>query len=312
MKKICVMCFLSLMLALAACGSSSGGDSGKEASGDKTMDVQNNQSSADNQGTKGSEDKQGQTEPENKDEDKGNEEDKGSPVLGAKGILDKVAEKMSNVKSMQMVMSTEETSNLFGQKMHTKSTSKVELVLDPYMMHMTSTEGKEAFEMYLTGEGYYFYADGQWILTPTTNDENEQKLMPDSEKQYKLYQNFFKSFKVTDNGSEYVLNFDGDQEDFKKLLFGWLDDYSENAKTAAGVALKKFYDNMEASGTYRMTVDKQTFYITSYQIDYKGTFNDMSVDSKQAIKYTNYNKYDKITVPQDVKANAKTFDFGNN
>ncbi|MFD1039781.1 DUF6612 family protein [Virgibacillus byunsanensis] len=71
-------------------------------------------------------------------------------------------------------------------------------------------------------------------------------------------------FHVIDNGDHYVLSYSGSDEEFKSIVFG-------ANHTMQNAFFNDFFHNMLITGTYELTINKETFYLTIFELDFIAT-----------------------------------------
>ncbi|PKR78475.1 hypothetical protein CEY16_01580 [Halalkalibacillus sediminis] len=323
MKKILLIFILLLVSILIACqeetistedevdattSEESGEEDGETSSGAEEENEEDDQGEEENEGEDQSE------EVEDEDSSDDSNSDSGKNVLGdTDSILEKTAKAMEEVTSFKGVSEYYDDSTSNGVNEVSETLFTMEIVLsDPAKMHAEGESimdsGEESmFEMYMAEGDLYIFADGNWFTMPTTSEYGSmyEQYKVFEEEQIDEYLKFSKHFSVTDQGDHYLLSFEGDHEDYKNVIMG-------ASFGAQNETLKEHYENMQISnGSYEIKVDKDTFYMTEYSIEYEaettGEIGEVKQYHKGTYKLSDFNAIDEITVPEEVVDNAQSF-----
>ncbi|MFD1039782.1 DUF6612 family protein [Virgibacillus byunsanensis] len=302
MKKITAFIFIVLLM-LVACS---------DDSSSKDDDLDNATNTVEDQENKVSEDNA-----ENKDkaakEDTG-EESKSVDAIGsdAEQLLIKSAEAMAGLSSFRAKGQYIDDSTINGQNDRAETSLAIEMVLTESIttMHalsntVTNTGTGGEMEMYLAEENMYIKSpdEAQWFSMATNTDSGEMYdmftvLQADQLEEYITESN---AFEVTDNGDHYVLSFTGNDEQYKSVVMG-------ASIAVVSDVFKEHYENMKVSGTYNIMIDKETYYMVGYDLEYESTttgeMGDMESYHKATYTLSDYNAYDEITVPEEIVEEA--------
>ncbi|MBB6452631.1 hypothetical protein HNQ94_001077 [Salirhabdus euzebyi] len=304
MKKLGVIFLMVLLAMLAACSDDASGND-NEVNEQPTNDDQVSQETEVNTQSDDTSDQDGAAEEE--EEDNSN-----NPVIAgdAATILQKSAEAMTDVKSFKAVSKSYDDSTINGQRNIEEMDFTMEIIYtDPTAMYAhgeSVSEGgeTEAFEMYMGDGNLFVFGDGNWYSM--SSDSGYASIYEQfkflEEEQIDTYVEFSQHFEVSDNGDHYLLTFVGDNNQYKETVLG---------ASIAGLSelFQEHYDNMEVSkGVYEIAIDKETFYMTSYKMEYEsqtsGQLGDIKENYKGTYELSNFNGINELTVPDEVVESA--------
>lgn len=307
MKKIAALLFLISMMILAACGDDkTSSDKPKEES--VSEDKQTNEVTAknDNENTDQNDDSTVQEE-----EDESSDSDDGTNLGGsAEQLFKKSAEAMIGVTSYLIEGQYTDNGTINGQVSNTTTlTMELSLTAQSNMHMKTSTTSDTDIsgdvEMYKVDGGMYMKSPNQpkWFKFPASSDFGKlfNTLQGDQLKEYVKQSN---AFVVEDSGDHYSLVFSGTDEEYKSAVMG------------AGIAvledtLKEHYDNMEVSGSYEIKIDKETFQMIGYELEYEssttGEIGEIETYHKASYSISEFNEHDNITVPEEIVQSAVSY-----
>ncbi|MRG87797.1 DUF6612 family protein [Salinibacillus xinjiangensis] len=305
MKKILTLILILMlsMFMIVACSESS---STKDRTNDQTKTEETQSTEETSSPEKSSEEENEET----KNEEESGEGD--SVATGnAQDVLAKAADAMAEVTSFKATSEYYDDSTLNGQNTVTDTKFTMELVYgDPAMMYAqatsTSNETEEgAFEMYMTGEHIYINSEENWFSMPTDSEHADMyDQFKGIEKDHmEGYANHSDLFEIQDNENHYLFTFTGNGQEYKEVVIG-------AGGTALGGILEEHYDNMEITdGVYEIKIDKDTYYMTHYQMEYSartsGEIGDVEQHYKGTFELSNFNEIDDIVVPEAVKEQAQ-------
>ncbi|SFD43687.1 hypothetical protein SAMN05216238_101332 [Lentibacillus persicus] len=317
MKPFMSFIFILVMLFFVACGDDNmdAGSNEREASEQpaQTEATEDKKDAAEKEGTD-HEEKQKSDKAKGTADKKENEETTDEPAAAsgdAENILRNAAEAMAGLKSFKGTSDYIDETTMNGQTSHTEGTFTMEIVYgDSQKLYVQSSDvssdaGEGAFEFYMTGDHFYVNSEEHWFSMPVDSEQSEMyeqfKVVEDD--QFDQFSHYSNAFDVTDNGDHYVLTFAGDDAAYKDIAFGATVSVSSNM-------LEEHFDNMEISdGSYEITIDKNTGYITGYQMEYTSTttsdLGDMEQYYKGTFELSNFNEIEDITVPDDVVEKAE-------
>lgn len=109
-------------------------------------------------------------------------------------------------------------------------------------------------------------------------------------------------FNVIDEGDHYAVTFTGEDTEFNNLIYRGFDDIVDDV-------LATNYESMEISGTFEMTIDKDSFYVTSYTMEHDAKVTttetgDYHVVEKATYLFSNFNEFDNLNIPEEIISNA--------
>ena len=189
-------------------------------------------------------------------------------------------------------------------------------------MSMAMADEAEALEemplkMYFTeAAGFYMYdmANEGWLKLP---DESYQEILAqagasaNATEQLEQLKPFLDDFIFEQNDSAYILTLNAKGEKFKDLIFEQLEG---TLGQSLGEESESILDNIQFDNAkYIITIDKKTFDTTKIVTDLamemhmEGT--NAKISTLSTINFSDINKLDAITIPQDVIDNAVTSEF---
>ncbi|MBU9712565.1 DUF6612 family protein [Evansella tamaricis] len=231
----------------------------------------------------------------------------------AAGILGKSRDAMSAVSSFQTDGKFTIDVILDGSHSQEEVTTTYQVVLleNPMMYSHTVVNDESLIadvKMYVAHETIYFFDEfeGVWYSIPMDHIDIEMSTLLnvlDSEKldEYAVQDQVFE---VLDNGDHFLLSFSGTDDEFLSVISG-------TTVIDADVEWQfDHFEDFEGSGTYEIIIDKETYYILEYRLDfqliskssaelgetrYQGTYN-----------YSNYNSIDEIIIPNEALEQAQS------
>ncbi|MGP4105719.1 DUF6612 family protein [Virgibacillus sp. L01] len=234
-------------------------------------------------------------------------EDATAKLTGAAAILRKSSEAMQNVESLYIGGTTVSDAIINDvERIETIHINADMMIGEQNTIHQTvkieaNDKSDSNMEMYLNEEMYYLKENDKWIsMEPEYAVNNLYNTVFDE--QLSFYSDYSSLFQVTDEEEHYILSYSGTDEEFKEIVFGAdqkvLNDF-----------FRDFYHNMKITGTYELTIDKQTFYLKNYLLEYEattsGTAGKGHIYEKSAFSYSNFNAYVELIVPQEVRESAE-------
>ncbi|SDQ21991.1 DUF6612 family protein [Virgibacillus salinus] len=306
MRKLIALLFLISVLALAACGT-------ENADQDETEKDAVAEEEPTNEETSDTSDENTEESTKEEEPEEAEESSESGNLIGsdAKKIFQKSAEAMQEVSSYLVKGEFTDDSTINGQSEKATTELTMELSLaDQSNMYMkasttSNTNSGGVVELYKVTDGMYVNSpdQDQWMKMPASSDYGNLFTTLQAD-QLTEYVNFSNAFEVTDNGNQFILTFTGTDEEYKTTVLG------------AGIAaqegiLKEHYDNMNVSGTYEIKIDKDSFYMVGYTLEYESTTSGEigEVETYHNAKYTisEFNEHDNITVPKEIADSAVSF-----
>jgi hypothetical protein len=229
-------------------------------------------------------------------------------------VLKKSTEASEELKSfsVNMDMSQVMSSGAEGENMNIDSVIDMDVTTDPMAfyqkmtMSMAGAEESYDIESYFTEEGMFLYdaAGKQWMKFPKEMSDDllqmsSQQTNPGEE--LKKLQEFVDDFTFEQDAKSYILKLKADGEKFNDFVKETAAETLPPELAANGEML----DNMNIKGVeYEIVIDKETFYpsVLNMIMDMEITAEGQKISMKQNMngQYSNYNKVEAITVPQEV------------
>ncbi|MBP1950537.1 DUF6612 family protein [Virgibacillus litoralis] len=234
-------------------------------------------------------------------------EDATAKLTDAAAILRKSSEAMKNVDSLYMGGTTVSDAIINDVKRIEIININADMMIgEQKTLHQTvkieaNDEPDSNMEMYLNEEMYYLKENNKWISMEAEYAVNNLYNTVFDE-QLSFYSDYSSLFQVTDEEDHYILSYSGTDEEFKEIVFG-------AGQKVLNDFFRDFYHNMKVTGIYKLTIDKQTFYLTNYLLEYEATTSGEAgkghIYEKSEFSYGNFNAYVELIVPQEVREAAE-------
>lgn len=243
-------------------------------------------------------------------------------------VYEKTIERQQELKSAKAEMEIDQTIGVESEEgsfdMTSTSNFNMDMVIDPMQLYLEGTtsmvdsetgeEMKAPIEMYMTqSDGFYLYEEtaGGWLKLPQEEFAalmNQTGIQNDPSEQLRQLEQFVEDFTFEQNDDEYILTLDADGEKFKEFVL-------EQAKTAMGSeeAMLGSMDGMKIEDAqYVFNIDKKTFDMNNMKMDMGMTMEQeggkITIDQSAIVDYSDFNKIDTITIPQEVIDNAQVIE----
>lgn len=252
--------------------------------------------------------------------------------LTLEDVFNKAMDQQESIESVKATMVMDQTIAMTGEgegeqlnltsstNMDMSMTTKPMAFYSEGEMSMTMADA-EAFEMplkmYFTeATGFYMYdmASEGWLKLP--NESYEQILSQagantNATEQLEQLKPFLDDFVFEQNDSAYILTLNAKGEKFNDLIFGQLEG---TLGQSLGEEIESLFENIQfENAKYIITIDKKTFDTTKIVTDLAMEMNmegtNAKVNALSTINFSDFNKVDAITVPQDVIDNAVESEF---
>ena len=253
--------------------------------------------------------------------------------LTLEDVFNKAMVQQESMESVKAAMVMDQTMAMIGEgegeelnltsstNMDMSMTTKPMAFYSEGKMSMTMADETEALEMplkmYFTeAAGFYMYdmASEGWLKLP--NESYEQILAQagastNATEQLEQLKPFLDDFVFEQNDSAYILTLNAKGEKFKDLIFEQLEG---TLGQSLGEETVSVLDNIQfENAKYIITIDKETFDTTKIVTDLAMEMNMEGTNAKistlSTINFSDFNKVDAITIPQDVIDNAVKSEF---
>ncbi|UTR15812.1 hypothetical protein MM221_04325 [Salipaludibacillus sp. LMS25] len=252
--------------------------------------------------------------------------------LSVEDILSKSISTMEELDSYTLSMEMAQTlegENEEGEleSMSFDSTSEVSLTLEPMTMEIVTRmdmgelglgeDTNMEFLSYFTEEDGFYIEDptlGGWVKMGDDFSEgltaiSEMQTSP--EDQLKSFEDNITNLSVETTDSSYIISLDGDDLDMNDF-FDQLGDFGFDDMGPALEELNEMDMDIE-NISYKITIDKETFYQTEANIDmtYNMTIMEETISTSQQIHMvlSDFNNIDPIQIPEDVLEEAEELNF---
>ena len=173
----------------------------------------------------------------------------------------------------------------------------------------TATSGEATDgEMYVTDEATYFSTvdSGGWIKF--NHRQNDGVISVLQEQQLAHLIDYQDAFGLEENDTHFIITYIGSDDLYKEVFYGG----PMRTKTPAG-DLSAQIKKMEITGSVKMMVSKETFFVDSRVSMTDVTMHDTVVIhtiDEASYTFTNYNQLDEVVVPEDIIENAMSINPG--
>jgi hypothetical protein len=229
-------------------------------------------------------------------------------------LVPKVAEASKEMKSFTMegTVGQDITITQGDQKQNQKMdmTVKMDATVKPQEIYQevktkTPDNGEQEIKQYITDKGIYTNMDGQWMKLP---DEQKELIMASigestaPEKQLERLKSVAKDTKVTVEGDEYIIKAEMSGDGVKELAKSLMSQSGGGQQAA-------MLDNMDIKNIkVEYAVNKKSLYLTKANVEMTMNMEvegqSVSLEMKTKSNFSNYNKIEKIEVPQEALDSA--------
>lgn len=235
-------------------------------------------------------------------------------------VFEKSMEANQEIKSFATDLDLNQVMEIQGEKMAMSSKMHMKFITEPITLHQKMTynielgaEGTQSFdtEAYLTEDGFYMYEpmENMWLKMPQELSDQilqMQNAQSNPAEQLEQLKAFVDDFKFEQNDTHYILTLKAAGDKFNQFL-------KETMKESLPEDMlldDEVFNSMKFNGVeYEIFVDKETFYTTDLNmlLDTETKMDGEVMKLKQDIKaaYSDYNKIDKIKVPQEALESAQ-------
>lgn len=259
-----------------------------------------------------------QQEKSNKEKAENSEKNTSIPNIdlsGAEGVFKKATDAASKIKGMSLTGKINSTTDMMGLVTEEFSQITGEVWIDPFVQHLTmdnestfnGVTEKIVMEMYLSGEAMYMTdsQSGKWLSFPMGQGDLSSII---TEARFDYFASHHDSFELSEDKDHYILTLTGSGDELKKIVFGAIKEFvGEEAYQSITKMIK------DISGTYELIIDKDTFNMVALKMDLKQTIDtglgETKIVEQIYYEYSNFNKIDKIVVPDEVINNAQSLNM---
>lgn len=242
-----------------------------------------------------------------KSNNEGKQGEKASKV-SAEEIMEKATDANKDLNSFSTEMVMDMKMDIEGEQQEMTSTISMDVVTDPLsfkqVMEMDLDELPGKMEMYLVDNNFYMFepSQEQWMKFPA-DFSDELGLLDENmgiEDQLSQFKDYISDFSVTEDGDNYVLTLnDLDGEKFNELLQRTMPDSSATGLDMAELIGELDFKKVE----YTLYFDKKTYMFTASDIylsyDLGSDEEQGTMEQKVKATYSNHNKIDEISIPQE-------------
>lgn len=240
-------------------------------------------------------------------------------------VYAKAIERQENLQSVKAEMDMDQVSDMTidGEEFNvTASTNMVmKMTVEPIAfsidgtmimdMDSESETSEVPLQMYMTeADGFYINdsTSGAWMKMPNELSDSmlaQTGAQADASEQLKQLQPFINDFKFEQTGDTYILTLNAEGEKFNELIMEQAKGSLESTNPVDPALLEGV--NFEET-KYIITIDKETFDTTNIDMNLIMHIDieeqQSKTDLKSSIKYSDFNAFDTITIPQEVLDSA--------
>lgn len=270
-------------------------------------------------------------------EETGGTNEEGQSDLTMQDVYSKALEASKDMKSTEIEIELQQYIDT-SEKEFTKnidSSFTVEMTMDPLAVHMGGItnvsmdgEGDESNEnvpgmkdmdidIYLLNDVMYMYNEqmGNWIKkknagVDAVEEMTIQKLYP--AEQLEMLEDYSDEFSFEESDDAFILSLDADGDEFNDLFQELVEgDVADKMMREMESDKEDMSDIMQIkSMSLEMTIDKETFYVKTYNINtdmtIKAEGQEMNIQQNLESEYSNIDGVDPIEVPEDIEEKAVT------
>lgn len=243
-------------------------------------------------------------------------------------MYEKAIERQADIKSTSAKMETTQDSKIGtgdqSMEFSIKSKMDMDVVTDPIAMHlsgsmtmpdMASADQKSTempIDMYMKKDQGFFMKDETtktWYKLPNEQFDaimEQTASSADAKAQLDQLKNFIKDFKFEQTDNAYILSLDAKGDKFKELID------SQISKSMKDMGLEENpLDNLTIDKIhYVLEIDKKTFDTNKLDMNFdlkmKVEDQELSMKTKTAVTYTEFNHLKTIDIPQEIIDKAQS------
>ncbi|MFC0523942.1 DUF6612 family protein [Pontibacillus salicampi] len=223
------------------------------------------------------------------------------------GVYDETLKASEELTSFQMEM---EQDISMGENNSVSQTATGKVNTDPLAFHQKMNMMNQEMEMYYTEEAMYLQQPGQdqWVKAPADMMEQLNQLTQSQQKptkQLEQLEQYVDDFSMEEKENTYVLSISSSGDKMKDFIKETLEENMPEGTMSEDMLKGLTINNLE----YTFTIQKDTYYPKQLDLtmDLSMEQNGTTADMKQEVQatYSKYNEVGEITVPEDIKNNAK-------
>ncbi|MGM8212193.1 DUF6612 family protein [Virgibacillus sp. W0430] len=250
--------------------------------------------------------------PEEMEEAEAASEEQSASEIDAAHVLQQSFEAMAGLTSVHMNASMEVHEKIDDQEdIEEKTIDMTMLLQEPYSKHFaleiqSNSNDLIISEVYEMPDSHYIHSsvhDVDWGTIPNPNGSQQPSAFI-TEATIDDHLAFRSNFEVSEEENEYVLTFSGTYDQFMSTVYGGAIEMLQKVSKEFPMELE------DVINSYKITIDKDTYYVKYYNIHYEGQVSDgemgyfVSIDG--AVTVDEYNEHNEIIVPQEVLDEAVT------
>ena len=226
-------------------------------------------------------------------------------------LSNKMAEASKTIKNLKLKLNNKSTSDVFGKGITINIETEITSSSNPLLIKLEGKtimgENSSDYKMYFSGDEMFFYSSmtKEWAKVPNGKFKEvfkKQKDIGNLDDIPEILKIIEKNSVVTDEGSNYIISYSGNDETAKQALF--------KAALSAQPTLENSFKNMQIEKfELKYVIDKNTFYPVEFQTNIKGIIKhdkqgNISFDAESKTTFSDINQVKGFTIPDEVK-NAK-------
>lgn len=225
-------------------------------------------------------------------------------------LSNKMSEASKTIKNLKLKLNNKSTSDIFGKGITINLETEITASTDPVLVKLEGKtimgEHSSDYKMYFSGDEMFFYSSmtKEWAKVPNGKFKEvfkKQKDIGNLDDIPEILKIIEKDTVVTEEGSNYIISYSGNDETAKQALF--------KAALSAQPTLENSFKNMQIEKfELKYVIDKNTFYpveiLSVIKGNIKGDKEGMSFDAESKTTFSDINQVKGFTIPDEVK-NAK-------
>lgn len=226
-------------------------------------------------------------------------------------LRDKFIEASKTIKNLKLKLNNKSTSDIFGKGITINIETEITSSSNPLLIKLEGKtimgENSSDYKMYFSENEMYFYSSmtKEWAKVPNGKFKEvfeKQKDIGNLEVIPELFKIIEKDTVITEEGSNYIISYKGNDETAKQALL--------KLSLSSQPTLESTFKNMDIEKyEIKYVIDKNTFYPVEFQTNIKGNIKhdkqgNISFDAESKTTFSDINQVKEFSIPEEAK-NAK-------
>lgn len=233
-------------------------------------------------------------------------------------LRDKFIEASKTIKNLKLKLNNKSTSDIFGKGITINLETEITSSSNPLLIKLEGKtimgENSSDYKMYFSENEMYFYSSmtKEWAKVPNGKFKEvfeKQKDIGNLEVIPELFKIIEKDTVITEEGSNYIISYKGNDETAKQALL--------KLSLSSQPTLESTFKNMDIEKyEIKYVIDKNTFYPVEFQTNIKGIIKhdkqgNISFDAESKTTFSDINQVKEFSIPEEAK-NAKEMNLNGN